>query len=156
MDELQKRGAKLIYDPQFIAYRRPRPTLRAFFKMLRGYGRGRAEQVRLHPTPGSLPNFVPPAFCLYLLLEAVALLAAPAVGLPGLWPLAVYLLVVLAQTVVSALSKGIIRSLLALPLVIASHLFYGLGFWHGLFTKPKPSGATPATKVTLETVAIES
>ena len=26
------------------------------------YGRGRAEQFRLHPTPGSALNFVPPLF----------------------------------------------------------------------------------------------
>src|SRR5207302_3883643 len=63
MDELQKRGRKLLYDPEFIVHRRPRPTLRAFITMLMTYGRGRAEQFRLHPTPGSILNFVPPLFC---------------------------------------------------------------------------------------------
>ena len=66
MDDLQKRGGMLIYDPQFVVHRRPRPTLQAFCKMLVTYGRGRAEQFRLHPTPGSTLNFVPPLFCLYL------------------------------------------------------------------------------------------
>ena len=66
MDELQKRGGKLIYDPELVVYRRPRPTLKAFGKMLLNYGRGRAEQFRLHPTPGSALNFAPPLFCLYL------------------------------------------------------------------------------------------
>src|SRR6185369_14799284 len=42
MDELQRRGGKLIYDPNVIVFRRPRPTLRAFCKMLLNYGRGRA------------------------------------------------------------------------------------------------------------------
>src|SRR4029077_9061028 len=64
MDELQKRGGKLLYDPQFIIRRRPRHTLKAFVKMLLNYGRGRAEQFRLHPTVGSALNFVPPLFCL--------------------------------------------------------------------------------------------
>ena len=154
MDGLQQGGAKLIYDPEFIAHRRPRPTLAAFAKMLRGYGRGRAEQFRLHPTLGSLPNFVPPAFCLYLAGLAVALAVWPRVGVWGLPLLALYLLVVVGQTLVSAGSKGFVRSALALPLVIASHLFYGLGFWHGLFTKLKAPGAKPATEVTLDRMTV--
>ena len=80
MDELQKRGGKLIYDPQCCVYRRPRATLRAFARMLMTYGRGRAEQFRLHPTFGSAPNLVPPAFCVYLLTMAAALCIAPTVG----------------------------------------------------------------------------
>src|SRR6185503_133113 len=57
--------------PQFLVHRRPRPTLKAFCKMLLTYGRGRAEQFRLHPTPGSALNFVPPLFVLYLALIPV-------------------------------------------------------------------------------------
>src|SRR5262249_25551883 len=34
MDELQKRGGKLIYDPDLFVYRRPRSTLKSFTKML--------------------------------------------------------------------------------------------------------------------------
>jgi glycosyltransferase involved in cell wall biosynthesis len=75
MDELQKRGGKLLYDPDLIVHRPPRPNFRSFCKMLLSYGRGRAEQFRLHPTLRSAPNFVPPLFCLYL----VALPFLPAV-----------------------------------------------------------------------------
>src|SRR5262249_50957929 len=48
MDQLQQRGSRLIYDPQFIVWRRPRRTLGSFVRMLLTYGRGRAEQVRVH------------------------------------------------------------------------------------------------------------
>src|SRR5213075_1736262 len=97
MDELQKRGGKLIYDPEFIVHRRPRSTLKAFMKMLKTYGRGRAEQFRLHPTPGSALNFAPPLFCLYLVLLAFGLVVAPSVSVPGLALLVLYLLIVFAQ-----------------------------------------------------------
>lgn len=147
MDELQKRGATLIYDPQFIVQRRPRPSLRAFCRMLFTYGRGRAEQFRLHPTPGSALNFVPPLFVLYLALAAAS---AAWLGLIVFAPLAVYGLVVLAQTGVSMGSKGMVRSLLALPLLAASHTFYGLGFLRGLTTRLNVGGVRPATEVTLE------
>ncbi len=144
MDELQKAGGKLVYDPELIVYRRPRPTVKAFVKMLLNYGRGRAEQFRLHPTPGSALNFVPPLFCLYLA-------ALPFLGLPGLAPLALYGAAVLAQTLASSRAKGLVDSALALPLVIATHLFYGLGFWWGLFTKLKRRDQPP-TEVTLEKI----
>lgn len=150
MDDLQKRGATLLYDPEFVVHRRPRPTLRAFCRMLFTYGRGRAEQFRLHPTPGSALNFVPPLFCLYL---TVACAAAWRFGQIVFAPLAAYLVVVLAQTLVSMTSKGFLRSLLASPLLVASHVFYGLGFWRGLVTKLKPKEGRPVVEVQLETVS---
>lgn len=147
MDELQRRGGKLIYDPHLIVRRRPRPTLRAFVKMLLNYGRGRAEQFRLHPTPGSALNFVPPLFCLYLLV-------GPWFGWLGLVPLLFYAFAVLAQTGVSALTKGVFKSVLAAPLIVVTHVFYGLGFWRGLFTSPKAPAAAPRADVQLEIIPL--
>jgi cellulose synthase/poly-beta-1,6-N-acetylglucosamine synthase-like glycosyltransferase len=143
MDELQRRGGKLLYDPEFIVHRRPRHTLGAFCKMLMNYGRGRAEQFRLHPTPGSAPNFVPPLFLLYLVLTPV---------LPTflLLPLAFYSLAVLAQTMAVS-SHCLFNAARVAPLILVSHVCYGLGFWKGLFTRPqpKPPGQVP---VALETI----
>lgn len=149
MDALQQSGATLLYDPGFAVERRPRPTLRAFCRMLFTYGRGRAEQFRLHPTPGSALNFVPPLFVLYLAL------ALP-VGLAGeprvLLPLAAYGVVVLLQTLASAARKGVVRSVLATPLLAASHLFYGLGFWRGLVTRLRTPHSAPPTEVTIDRI----
>src|SRR5262245_66012178 len=96
MDELQKRGGVLLYDPQMTVYRRPRPTFKACCKMLMTYGRGRAEQFRLHPTFGSALNFVPPMFCIYLLCTVLTIW----LGFAVLLPLAFYTLAVLLQAVV--------------------------------------------------------
>lgn len=152
MDELQKRGGKLIYDPDFMVHRRPRPTLKAFAKMVMTYGRGRAEQFRLHPTPGSALNFVPPLFLLYVVVLPPLLWLKP--GMLFLAPLGFYALALLAQTGVSAIRKGIVRSLLAAPLVVLTHLGYGFGFWRGLFTTLKRSSSKPVTEVTLERIAL--
>ncbi len=153
MDDLQRRGGTLLYDPAFYVHRRPRPTLRAFCKMLMTYGRGRAEQFRLHPTPGSALNFVPPLFCVYL-AALPALAMVPGGRGAGFVPLAFYALAVLLQTLASAARKGVFQSFIAAPLVVASHIFYGLGFWRGLFTRLKPAGEKPATEVTLEKVSL--
>ena len=159
MDELQKRGGKLLYDPEFIVYRRPRPTVNAFCKMLFNYGRGRAEQFRLNPTRGSVLNFVPPLFCLYLLslpwlvTFAVSIARDPALSLRlVLLPLLAYGWAVLAQTIYSAMGKGLRRSLSALPFIVLTHLLYGFGFWRGLFTRLTKPADRPSIEVALERI----
>jgi succinoglycan biosynthesis protein ExoA len=151
MDDLKKRGHQLLYDPDFRVHRRPRPTLGAFCRMLATYGRGRAEQFRLHPTPGSALNLVPPFFLLYLLPCPFFAWRWPA----GLLPLAFYGLAVLGQTAASVPSHGVIRSLLASPLLAVSHVCYGFGFWRGLFTRLTAPGTSAATEVTLETIRLK-
>jgi len=144
MDELQKRGGKLLHDPGMVVYRRPRGDLGAFCRMLLNYGRGRAEQFRLHPTPGSALNFIPPLFCLYLVV-------LPLLGELGLVPLAFYAVALLGQTGASAFRRGAGRSLLAMPVIVLTHLCYGVGFWWGLFTRLE-GGAVEKTEVVLERV----
>jgi succinoglycan biosynthesis protein ExoA len=144
MDTMQRGGATLLYDPDFVVQRRPRSSIRAFARMVFTYGRGRAEQFRLHPTLGSLPNFAPPLLCLYLIL-------LPFLGWLGLVPLGVYLVALLGQGILSACSHGFVLGFLSLPFVVLTHTGYGLGFWRGLFTAVKPpSGVRPTVEVQLQ------
>ena len=147
MDDLQKKGGKLLYDPAFIVHRRPRPNLKTFAKMLMTYGRGRAEQFRVHPTPGSALNFVPPLFCLYLV-------ALPFLPGWGLFFLAAYACALLLQALVLAAGANPIHSFSAIPLMVLTHVLYGLGFWRGLFTPLKAPGDRPKVPVQLETVRV--
>ncbi len=152
MDELQKRGGKLVYDPEFIVYRRPRSNLRAFARMLMTYGRGRAEQFRLHPTLGSALNFVPPLFCLYLVAALIGVWFA---GWLVLIPLGFYTALVLGEAVVLARKGQVLHSLGAIPLIVLTHLLYGLGFWRGLFTPvTKDPRQRPSMPVVLETMPL--
>ncbi len=156
MDELQKRGQRLVYDPNFFVHRRPRRTLKAFLKMLRTYGRGRAEQFRLHPTPGSALNFVPPLFCLYLAALAVVNFMSVSNSLRLIFaaPLLIYFVATILQTLASMKNAGVMRAVLAWPLLVASHIFYGLGFWRGLFTKLDANANKVRTEVILETIGL--
>lgn len=150
MDELQKRGGILVYDPQVTVERRPRSSLRSFARMLMTYGRGRAEQFRLHPTLGSAPNFVPPLFCVYL----VSLVALPWAGAALLAPLALYALAVVAQAAALASGGQVRRSIAAVPLIVLTHVLYGVGFWRGLFTRLQPPTQRAPVPVQLERVAL--
>ena len=158
MDEIQREGGQLLYDPELFVYRRPRRNFRAFAKMLRTYGRGRAEQFRATPTFGSALNFVPPLFVVYLLTFPVvwAITFVPTAE----WerdlyklPLWFYGMAVLLQVIALIPSGGAVRGLCAMPLIVLTHLLYGCGFWHGLFTKLKPPGEKPIAPVKLETVS---
>ncbi len=158
MDAVHERGQLLLYDPDLVAFRRPRPTLRAFLRMLFNYGRGRAEQLRLHPTGGSLLNLALPLFCAYVAgcLVVGVLLAAekgPRWMALGFLPLAAFGLAAMVQTLSSIPRHGVIRSFLAAPLQIAPSLFYGAGFWRGLTTRLKKPGDGPVTAVQLETLS---
>jgi len=143
MDELQKRGGKLLYDPELVVHRRPRRTFAAFCKMLFNYGRGRAEQFRLHPTPGSAPNFVPPLFCLFLIL-------LPFLPRYFAWVLAAYGAALLLQAVAVLPLKKWFWLPWIMSLVFVSHVCYGLGFWRGCLTTPKPPPPDVAAEVRLE------
>ena len=145
MDELQKRGGKLIYDPELVAYRPPRPNFKAFCKMLLNYGRGRAEQVRLHPSMGSAANFVPPLFCVFL----VALPFLPPVFR---WLLVCYFAAVFGQAVVILPWRKLGWLPGIMGLIFVSHIVYGLGFWRGCLTKPKPPPAAISDAVKIERV----
>ena len=157
MDGVKQRGGKLLYDPEFIVHRRPRRDLRAYTRMLLFYGGGRAHQFRLHPTLDSLPNFIPPLFCLYLVvlpyLMAFFISIKPVVLL-SLLPLALYLLVVLGQTICVAARSNPGLALLALPLMILTNLLYGLGFWRGLVIKIPPPPAAAEKDIRFETVPV--
>jgi hypothetical protein len=152
MDAVLKRG-KLLYDPEMIVHRRPRSNFKSFAKMLFSYGGGRAQQFRLHPTAGSAINFVPPAFCVYLLAQ---LIFVPARVLP-LWtllPAALYLAAVLGQTAAVMMRTDFMSGLRALPLLALTNILYGAGVLRGLFSPiahVKPGGATD---IRLETVPV--
>ena len=157
MDEIQHAGGKLLYDPELLVYRRPRRTLVAFARMLRIYGRGRAEQFRATPTFGSALNFVPPLFLVYLL--TLPLVRATTFVPSSAWqrdlyylPLWCYGMAVLLQVIALIPSGGAVRGLCAIPLIVLTHLLYGYGFWRGLFTKLKPVGESLKVPVKLETV----
>jgi len=150
MDNIEREGGKLLYDPELFVWRRPRRNMKSFIKMLLNYGRGRAEQFRTTPTFGSALNFVPPLFCVYLATLPVLLFYCPAWVL---LPLAFYFFALLVQTLVLATCGCLVRSACALPLMFVTHVFYGLGFWRGLFTSLRKPGERADFLVKLEVIA---
>ena len=144
MDAIQTSGGKMIYDPDFYVYRRPRRDWKAFIRMLWTYGRGRAEQFRSHPTWQSLLNFAPPLFCIYLVIVPL---------LRGLWlmPFYAYLAVVFAQLVQMWVYeyRPKWQTWIAIPLC---HLLYGAGFIRGLFGSYRSASLPPDSPIKVDKI----
>lgn len=146
MDQIKAGNGKLLHDPDLIVHRRPRADFKAFCKMLMTYGRGRAEQFRVNPTAGSILNFAPPLFILFLLLSPF---------LPW-WlnfPWAIYIPAVVAE------AFWVTRKRLkwfphVAGLIVLSHLLYGAGFWKGLFTKLRTEKTAQDAGVKLEVIPL--
>jgi glycosyltransferase involved in cell wall biosynthesis len=154
MDAIQKHG-RLLYDPEMIVHRHPRSTFKSFAKMLFFYGRGRAEQFRLHPSFASAINFIPPLFCLYLLALAVISFFPNSGFLP--WaslPLLLYIVAVAAQSASAAARTNFLSGLRVLPFLALTNILYGLGVWRGLFSRIAPLKPGGATDIRLETVPV--
>jgi succinoglycan biosynthesis protein ExoA len=154
MDDLQKGGGRLMYDPHLIVYRRPRHSLKAFCRMLLNYGRGRAEQFKLHPTLGSAPNFVPPLFVIYLILEIATWFISPTIGALGLVPLTLYGITLIAQSLALIPLGGVSKSICSIPLIFLTHVLYGFGFLRALVTPVKSAAAKPKVDVVLQTIQL--
>lgn len=154
MDQLQADGGRLLYDSGMIVHRRPRPHMKAFGKMLMTYGRGRAEQFRVHPTLGSALNFAPPLFLVYLILLPILCSLKPHFTGLACLPLVAYTFGVVIQGLMLTRLGEVRHALATIPLMFLVHILYGFGFWRGLFTKLKPPSPERNSEVVLETLTL--
>ncbi len=154
LDRLAREGRALWYDPDLLVYRYPRGTVAAFLVMFFRYGRGRGEQVRRHPSWGSVLNFAPALFVLWLAVLAGWCLVSESWGEPWrspmAWPLWLYAALMACLSLKIAYSLGIVAGVLAAPFAGLAHCAYGIGLWKGLFfsAAAKRSGAKGEVVVT--------
>ena len=66
--------------------------------------------------------------------------------------MAIYGFAVIIQGAVLACGGQTLASLGAVPLIVLTHILYGVGFWRGLFTRLKPSSPATQTHVLVEVV----
>ena len=60
-----------------------------------------------------------------------------------------------AAVATSALGQNL-QSAAAIPLIVLTHILYGIGFWRGLFTTLKPEQHRDPQPVVLEIVSAET
>lgn len=128
IDRLLASGARLLHDPELFIRRSQRPTVAAFIRQMRTYGKGRAEQTLISRSL-SFKAVIPALFVVY----AISL---PFLS-PGWWynlPALLYLVAILASMATAAKEEGL-QIASRLPLVYTLlHFCYGAGFIVGLFS----------------------
>ncbi len=147
MNRLNKKGYKLIHDPDAYILRSQRRTLKAFVRQMLNYGRGRAEQTITDPHSFKPSHLVPTLFLLYLLSTLLSQ------NILYLLPLACYLFANLSYSVHSALVLKEWRFLYTLPpTYLLMHICYGMGMIWGFLRSITWPKSRPVGKVVIRQV----
>jgi hypothetical protein len=101
MDKARHEGWSLWHDPLLKVWRSQRPSFTAFIRQLFGYGRGRAEQMRLAPISSNLVPFIFMLFPLAILLLPLVIVVLPDLA----WAWLAYPVITLAASL-PALTAG--------------------------------------------------
>lgn len=143
---MQRKGLKLLHDPELAVHRSQRPTFRAFIRQLFGYGRGRAGQILLGGGCGAA-TFIPPLFLVYLA-------SLPFIHLPVYYlPLLCYLVTGLCAALGAMFRTGKGGAALMLLFVIPTlHLCYGAGIIRGLAGFRTVKGARGSGEVVIRRI----
>jgi succinoglycan biosynthesis protein ExoA len=137
LDEISKRGRQILYDPTLLIHRYPRETISEFVRMLYRYGRGRGEQVRLYPSKGSLLNFVPALFVIFVLGCSLIGLLPESLRLFFWIPIVAYILLSIRWGLGRSRESGTAMGICSIPFLPIAHIAYGLGLWKGLIMGPQ-------------------
>lgn len=131
-------GYKIKYDPEGVVYHHRRSDLLKHLKQIGNYGIHRGHFARVYPkTSRKLFYFAPTIFDLYL----ISLLISWFFGSLTVWliyaiPAMIYaLLLVIDFIMISIRWKNPLVGLLAVPMILLTHVWYGIRFVQGLFTK---------------------
>lgn len=144
IDRLLKSDLRLLHDPEMYVRRSQRPTLSAFIRQMKTYGRGRAEQTLISRSV-SFKAIIPALFVVYVVLLPLFSCA---------WwynlPAFVYLFAIMQNVIAAAHSDGLLLAL-RLPMVYTLlHFCYGAGFIAGLFLPRYNKVSASFTDVTLK------
>lgn len=134
--EIIRRGQKIIYDPRVLVYHHRATTLLRHLRQVARYGLHRGYFVHAYPATSRRPSYFLPS--IFTLIIITALLTA--IFLPVTRPTITY---VAALVAIAAMGAGIIEAFrvdkpylifLVPPLLIVTHLVYGLSFLRGLLS----------------------
>lgn len=127
---VRETGRELLFDPAMAIAWECRPSIRAFWRQYRRYGRGKASVVRLHPGSTKPRHLAAPALVVLMASGVAVAPWRPRWAIAALVPYIVALTAATATTLPKVSGRDARR---AVPLAFAAmHLGWGLGFWEGV------------------------
>jgi len=131
-------GYTIKYDPEGVVYHHRRSDLLKHFKQVGSYALHRGYFAKKYPkTSLKIGYFAPTIFDLYLIVFAVCIFFIPNLLFIILFslPLAIYALALVVDFVVLSIRwKNPLVGLLTLPMILFTHIWYGIRFVQGLAT----------------------
>lgn len=143
LDLTKKLGKKIIYDPKALVYHHRRPLWRPHLRQNGNFGLHRGFFARVLPETSFRPVYFGPPFMVLGLIYIFFSIFLPAIRIPlilntGYWLLATYLLAVAANSYwIYSRSKSLFQGLLSFPVVLITHIWYGIRFLQGFFLTKK-------------------
>ena len=129
---LVSNGEVLYFDPSIRLDYNARPTWGKALNQYWRYGRYKLNVFRKNGQIGSWRQLVPAAWTAFLVLASIGALFVPALRMPAVIGVAVYLTAGLVAMAAKIPQYGM-ACLLFLPVAASIHLAYGIGTWQGLF-----------------------
>lgn len=136
--DIINKGYKIIHEPSAIVYHHRRSDLLKHFKQIGNYALHRGFFAKIYPkTSRKFFYLVPTLFDLYLIVLIFAsLILNSTLLILTIAPLFLYLIALLIDGLIIAWRwKSVFVGLLTIPMVIATHVWYGLCFVRGLIVK---------------------
>jgi succinoglycan biosynthesis protein ExoA len=117
---IDRAGLRCVLDPRSTVKYHPRDTLRALFRQLYRYGRGRVRLAKKHPETFTWKSYLPAACLAGLVLGPVACYWTPALWWAYFGTISTYAAVVLSAAVYQALLHRSAAMVFWLPIVYAT------------------------------------
>ena len=152
MARIQSAGMKLVHDPNIYVLRSQREGIKAFFRQMLNYGRGRMEQTIISPVSARAMHFVPTIFVLYLL--GLFLISSHVYMIPLLCYIFLDLIFSLKTGTGQSLAdktKMVLTVFLLFPLM---HIAYGIGTIYGIKKLFRPAAVKSVCDVFIKKVNI--
>lgn len=132
-------GYRLVYEPSAIVYHHRRSDLMKHFKQIGNYALHRGYFVKIYPKNSNKPfYFVPSFFVLYLIGLTIQISLFPN-QLPTYIlaiPLMFYSLALIIDALILTVRwKNPIVGLITMPMILFTHIWYGIRFVNGLLIK---------------------
>lgn len=132
-------GYKIIYDPEGVVYHHRRSDLFKHFKQIGNYALHRGYFAKKYPkTSLKIGYFAPTAFVLYLVLLIAALFIIHNSLFTILFtmPLIAYVLGLIVDAIVISIRwKNPLVGLITIPMILFTHIWYGIRFVWGLIVR---------------------
>jgi len=133
LDLTKKLKKKIIYTPDVVVYHHRKPLFKKHLRQIRSYGIHRGHFAKKFPETSLRPvYFLPTLFVLGIIFGWLSVFIHPFLFYSYLFVICLYLIMVFLTSLKTKKPRMIVLVFLG---IIATHVWYGIGFLRGLLSK---------------------